>query len=67
MAKCPNCGKEIIIDYGNDIEATMWNFDGDSAEIEMYVYCENCNESFKISVPAKIDLDLEKIEFLETD
>lgn len=64
MVKCPNCGKEIIISYEDDIEAIMWNFDGNSAKIEMYLYCENCEESFKVSVPAKINLDLEKIKFL---
>ena len=49
MIKCPYCGAEIELDYGSDIEATMWNFDGESADIEMYVYCEKCDNTCFVS------------------
>lgn len=60
MIKCSNCNKEVKIDFGNDIEATMWNFDGTSADIEMYVYCEDCEKPMLISVPATIQLQLQE-------
>ena len=49
MIKCPNCGAEIIIDFKSDIEATMWNFNGNSADIEMILYCEECEETCLVS------------------
>lgn len=45
MIKCPNCGAEIVIDYESDIEASMWNFYGNSADIEMILYCDKCEET----------------------
>ena len=48
--KCPYCGADAEIDYGSDIEATMWNFCGDEADVEMMLYCENCEESYMVSV-----------------
>lgn len=45
MIKCPNCGAEIALDYEDDIEATMWNFYGDCADVEMLLYCEECEET----------------------
>ncbi len=60
MIKCPRCNKEIEMNFGNDIEATMWNFDGTSADIEMYAYCKDCEESILISVPATIQLQLQE-------
>lgn len=60
MIKCLKCNKEMEIDFGNDIDATMWNFNGKSADIEMFVYCKDCEESRLISVPATIQLQLEE-------
>jgi hypothetical protein len=48
--KCPYCGADIEIDYESDIEATMWNFDGKEADIEMNLYCEKCEECCMASV-----------------
>ena len=48
--KCPYCGADINIDYESDIEATMWNFYGNEADIEMNLYCENCEECCMASV-----------------
>lgn len=50
MIKCPNCGKEIVIDYESDIEATMWNFYGNSSDVEMVLYCENCEELCDVEI-----------------
>ena len=58
MVKCTRCNKEIKITFGEDIEATMWNFNGKSADIEMYVYCENYKKSTLVLVPAIIQLQL---------
>lgn len=49
MIKCPYCGAEITIDFESDIEATMWNFCGNSADIEMILYCEECEETCLVS------------------
>ena len=65
MIKCPKCNKEIKINYGEDIDATIWNFNGVSAEIEMYTYCENCKESILILVPAIIQLKEDEIKILD--
>ena len=45
MVKCPNCGAEIVIDYENDIESAMWNFYGNSADIETILYCDKCKKT----------------------
>jgi transcription elongation factor Elf1 len=50
MIKCPHCNKELIIDYGSDVEATMWNFDGESSDVEMILYCENCEELCEVEI-----------------
>lgn len=60
MIKCTKCNKEIEINFGSDIEATMWNFNGKSAKIEMFVYCEHCEKAILISVPATIQLQLQE-------
>jgi DNA-directed RNA polymerase subunit RPC12/RpoP len=60
MIKCAKCNKELEINFEADIEATMWNFDGKSAMIDMYVYCEDCEESTLVVVPATIQLHLEE-------
>ena len=52
--KCPNCGKEIIIDYEGDLEATIWNLDGESSDVEMLLYCENCDEFCKVEIHYKM-------------
>jgi hypothetical protein len=48
--KCPYCGTDIEIDYEADIEASMWNFDGKEADIEMNLYCESCEECCMASI-----------------
>jgi Fe2+ or Zn2+ uptake regulation protein len=50
IIKCPHCGADIEIDYESDLEATMWNFDGKEADIEMNLYCENCEKCCMASV-----------------
>lgn len=50
IIKCPHCGADIKLDYESDIEATMWNFCGNSADVEMNLYCEECEECCMASV-----------------
>lgn len=46
MIKCPYCGADVEIDYNSDIEATLWNFHGNEGDVEMSIYCEDCEEIF---------------------
>lgn len=50
MIKCPNCGKEIDLAQQDDMEPTLWNFDGSSGEVEVVLYCEDCDEVFKAEI-----------------
>ena len=50
VIKCPYCNADIEIDYESDLEATMWNFHGNQADVEMNLYCENCEEVCLASV-----------------
>ena len=54
VIKCPHCGADIKIDYESDIEATMWNFHGNEAVVEMNLYCDNCEECCMASVHYKM-------------
>lgn len=50
IIKCPHCGANIEIDYGSDIEAKMWNFDGESSDVEMPLYCEHCAKDCEVEI-----------------
>lgn len=50
IIKCPHCGADIKLDCESDIEATMWNFYGNEADVEMNLYCEECEECCMASV-----------------
>ncbi len=50
IIKCPHCGADIALDFDSDIEATMWNFHGNEADVEMILCCENCEECCMASV-----------------
>jgi hypothetical protein len=50
MIKCPNCGKEIDLARQGDMEPTLWNFNGSSGEVEVALYCEDCEEVFKAEI-----------------
>jgi hypothetical protein len=54
MIKCPNCGAKIHINVGKDIEATMWNFDGESADLEMSLCCEKCKNICRAVIHYKL-------------
>lgn len=56
IIKCPHCGADIEIDYDSDIEATMWNFHGNEADVEMSLYCENCEKGCLASVHYEMQL-----------
>jgi transcription elongation factor Elf1 len=62
MIKCPYCGKEKVIDFDGDLEATMYNFCGNCADIIISVYCDDCEEGFRIEIPAKIELNLKEMK-----
>ena len=53
---CPYCNEEIELDFESDIEATLWNFDGESGDIEVTPYCENCERDILVSLKTKIDV-----------
>ena len=53
---CPYCNEEMEIDFESDIEATLWNFDGESGDIEITPYCENCERDILVSLKTKIDV-----------
>lgn len=46
--KCPYCGREIEVNFEDDLEESIWNFDGKTALIEMYPYCKECEEYFEV-------------------
>ena len=50
MIKCPYCGKAIEINGADNIEAKIWNFDGESSDVEMVLYCENCEELCDVEI-----------------
>ena len=53
---CPYCNEEIEVDFEKDIEATLWNFDGERGDIEITPYCENCKHDIIVSLKTKIDV-----------
>ena len=53
---CPYCNKEIELDFEGDIEATLWNFYGNSGDIEVTPYCEDCERDILVSLKTKIDI-----------
>ena len=53
---CPYCDKEIEVDFDGDIDATLWNYYGDSGDIEMNIYCEDCEKGFLTSLKTKIEV-----------
>lgn len=61
MIKCPFCGAEVTPNYEND-QVDVWNFDGNSADVEIYLFCRECEENFRITIPAKIELDFERMK-----
>jgi uncharacterized protein YbaR (Trm112 family) len=64
MIRCPLCRGKVKFEFRGDLEATMWNFDGDSADIEINMYCHSCEEPFKIQMPATIRLDFEESRYV---
>ena len=50
IIKCPHCNADIEIDYESDIEAKMWNFDGESSDVEMLLYCEKCAKDCEVEI-----------------
>lgn len=44
MIKCPYCDADVEIDYDSDFEVSMWNFNGNEADVEMNLYCESCEK-----------------------
>lgn len=54
IIKCPYCGHEKQIDYDEDIEAKIWNFNGVKADITMVLYCDHCEEVFEAEIQYKL-------------
>lgn len=44
IIKCPHCNTDIKIDYESDVDANMYNFNGDELDVEIDLYCEYCEK-----------------------
>jgi transcription elongation factor Elf1 len=54
IIKCSKCGASFEVDFESDIEIKIWNFDGEQADIEMRLLCDECDESFEVMIPYKM-------------